>query len=229
MKNRRNFYRLLQVQPDAPIEVIRASFRTLMRELKEHPDLGGSTARAALLNEAYAVLSNPERRAAYDRRLFEEYTKQAFPPDSSDKRPLVTLFCPFCKTPLARKTQPGERCSVCQTPLQSKNAAALSRAYRRSVFRIKRNGRILYRSVNSPKAREAEMIDVSPKGMRFLCSEKVEPGSILKVSGPTFEASATATNIHERVVEGRKLYAVGVSFLAVDFEDAKGAFFSASA
>lgn len=229
MKNRRNYYRLLQVQPDAPLEVIRASYRALMRELKEHPDLGGSTARAALLNEAYAVLSHPARRTAYDKKLFEQYTKRAFPPDVPDKRPLVTLFCPVCKTPMARKMQPGERCSVCQIPLQSRNPAYISRAYRRSVFRIKRKGRILYHSVNSSKAREAEMIDVSPKGMRFLCSERVEPGSMLKISGPTFEAAATATNIHERVVEGRLLYAVGVSFLAVDFEDARGAFFSASA
>ena len=53
MKNRRNYYRLLQVQPDAPREVIRASFRTLIRELKHHPDLGGSDGDAALLIAAY--------------------------------------------------------------------------------------------------------------------------------------------------------------------------------
>jgi predicted transcriptional regulator len=34
MKNRRNYYRILQVQPDAPVEIIRASYRTMMRELK---------------------------------------------------------------------------------------------------------------------------------------------------------------------------------------------------
>ena len=28
MRNRRNYYRLLQVQPDAPLEIIRASYRT---------------------------------------------------------------------------------------------------------------------------------------------------------------------------------------------------------
>ena len=41
MPNRCDFYRLLQVQPDASIEVIEASYRTLMRQLRMHPDLGG--------------------------------------------------------------------------------------------------------------------------------------------------------------------------------------------
>ena len=39
-KNRRDYYRVLHVQPDAPIEVIKAGYRTLMRTLKRHP--GGS-------------------------------------------------------------------------------------------------------------------------------------------------------------------------------------------
>ena len=65
MRNRRNYYRILQVQPDAPVEIIRASYRTLMLELKRHPDLGGSNSDASVLNEAYEVLANPERRAAY--------------------------------------------------------------------------------------------------------------------------------------------------------------------
>src|SRR5205085_8924241 len=67
MTNRRNFYRLLQVQPEAPLEVIRSSFRALMRECKFHPDLGGAHAEAALMIEAYETLSDPQRRAEYDR------------------------------------------------------------------------------------------------------------------------------------------------------------------
>jgi hypothetical protein len=39
-QNRRNYYRILHVQPDAPMEVIRASYRTLMQKLRFHPDLG---------------------------------------------------------------------------------------------------------------------------------------------------------------------------------------------
>ena len=66
-ENRRNYYRGLQVQPDAPAEVIKASYRTLMHKLRHHPDLGGDQWNAAIINDAYAVLSNIEKRAAYDK------------------------------------------------------------------------------------------------------------------------------------------------------------------
>ena len=41
MQNRRNLYRILHVQPEAPLEIIKASYRSLMTKLKLHPDLGG--------------------------------------------------------------------------------------------------------------------------------------------------------------------------------------------
>ena len=62
-------YRLLHVQPDAPAEVIKASWRTLLGRLRQHPDLGGSTAQAAALNQAWAVLGCAAQRAAYDAGL----------------------------------------------------------------------------------------------------------------------------------------------------------------
>ena len=65
----RNYYELLHVSRDAPLEIIRGSYRALMQQMKHHPDLGGDAATAAVINEAYAVLSDPERRAEYDARL----------------------------------------------------------------------------------------------------------------------------------------------------------------
>ena len=71
--NRRNHYRVMQVQPDAPFEVIRANYRALVQKLKLHPDLGGDHWTAAHINAAYHVLSNPVLRAAYDRELLATY------------------------------------------------------------------------------------------------------------------------------------------------------------
>ena len=65
----RDYYEVLHVNRDAPLEIIRGSYRTLMQRLKNHPDLGGDPAIAARINEAYAVLRDAERRAAYDARL----------------------------------------------------------------------------------------------------------------------------------------------------------------
>jgi hypothetical protein len=69
MKSGRDYYRVLHVQRDAPAEVIRSSYRTMMQKLKMHPDLGGDHEDAALINAAFAVLSDPDARAEYDATL----------------------------------------------------------------------------------------------------------------------------------------------------------------
>jgi hypothetical protein len=66
---RKDYYRILQVDPGAPVEVIGAAYRTLLRVLGKHPDLGGSDREARLIIEAYSTLSDPERRRAYDQWL----------------------------------------------------------------------------------------------------------------------------------------------------------------
>lgn len=73
MINQRNYYRILQVQPDASLEIIKTSYRTLMQKLKLHPDLGGDHWNASLINEAYNTLRNPDKRAEYDKELLKHY------------------------------------------------------------------------------------------------------------------------------------------------------------
>jgi hypothetical protein len=226
MKNRRNYYRLLQVQPDAPVEIIRAAYRTIMLKLKQHPDLGGSNPDAADLNEAYEVLSDPKRRAAYDKELYLHYTKRSTAPDKS---PLITVFCPVCKRPLARKPQPGDRCSTCRSPLQSEKTANRKRAYQRAVSRTQRHDKVFYHTTWPGKAREGRMIDFSPQGMRFRCAETIPPGSILKIRCSLCEASASVTNAQEETAEGPTCYTIGVCFIAVNFTEPTGSILSTSA
>jgi hypothetical protein len=229
VKNRRNYYRILQVQPDAPIEIIRASYRTLMRELKQHPDLGGNAYAATLLNEAYEILSDPMRRSEYDRKLAARYTKNAVPPDRKSKRPLMTFFCPSCGRPLARKPTPGSGCPVCNDLLKEQGKDPPAAYRRRCVARIKRCGRVLFQASDPQKAGEAEIVDISLKGMRFRCEEKLDAGTVLKISAPLFKASAAVRNIRSERRAGRRIYSVGVAFLAVDFEDSRGTFLSTEA
>ena len=59
-----DFYEVLQVQPTADPEVIRAAYRILAR--KHHPDHGGDPVRMIALNDAWDVLGDPVRRAEYD-------------------------------------------------------------------------------------------------------------------------------------------------------------------
>ncbi|MGI9289044.1 MAG: DnaJ domain-containing protein [Pseudomonadales bacterium] len=86
MKNQRNYYRILHVQPDAPLPVIRMSYRTIMQKLRKHPDLGGDEWNAGVINEAYAVLSDHEQRCAYDAILFAERSKAETAHQDADQR-----------------------------------------------------------------------------------------------------------------------------------------------
>jgi curved DNA-binding protein CbpA len=64
--NAPDLYRLLQVDTHAEPDVIKAAYRTLAA--RHHPDVGGSTERMTELNLAWSVLSDPGRRADYDRQ-----------------------------------------------------------------------------------------------------------------------------------------------------------------
>lgn len=61
------YYEVLGVGPDATRDEIRTAFRRLIRQV--HPDHGGSDALFRRVNEAYATLCDPQRRAAYDKAL----------------------------------------------------------------------------------------------------------------------------------------------------------------
>ncbi len=63
----KDYYRVLDVAPDASLEAIRRAFRRLA--LEHHPDRAGEEGAARFREalEAYEVLSDPEARARYDR------------------------------------------------------------------------------------------------------------------------------------------------------------------
>jgi len=71
--NQPNYYRILQVQPDAPVEVIRHNYIVLFQKMRMHPDLGGNNNNAAMINVAYETLRHPEKRAAYDQLLLKQH------------------------------------------------------------------------------------------------------------------------------------------------------------
>ena len=67
-----NYYALLGLHPSASPQQIRRSYRELSKLY--HPDTTElppaiATAKFQQINEAYATISNPERRSAYDRKI----------------------------------------------------------------------------------------------------------------------------------------------------------------
>jgi hypothetical protein len=228
MKNRRNYYRILQVQPDAKTEIIRAAYRTQMRELGEHPDLGGSSSGASILNEAYETLSNPVLRAEYDKKLNLKFADARHQPRSSSQQTPVPA-CPFCKRPIPKNPEPGAICPCCQTPIQSAPITFSFGSGKRALFRTRRSEQIRYHRTWPDKPRQGVMVDFSPKGMRFVCEEHLAPKAVLKISSRFFEASGVITNSQEKISGGHKQYAVGVCFVAVNFTEFRGNLLSTSA
>ena len=71
MAEQPDYYEILQVHPAAEPEVVQAAYRRLA--LKYHPDVyTGQDAqqRMGMLNQAYAVLGDAQKRASYDRQRF---------------------------------------------------------------------------------------------------------------------------------------------------------------
>ncbi len=64
----KDYYHILQVSPDSEMEVIKAAYKSLVK--KYHPDRNHNNpdleSKVSLLNEAYEVLSDPQKKAHYD-------------------------------------------------------------------------------------------------------------------------------------------------------------------
>lgn len=74
-----NYYELLEVSPNASQEVIKAAYKSLM--LRYHPDRNPGNAEmaahAALVIQAYTVLSDVNNRGAYDMQLRQQVAQRS--------------------------------------------------------------------------------------------------------------------------------------------------------
>ena len=60
-------YSVLGISSGSDPETIRSAYRRLARRF--HPDAGGNVRYMSAINDAWAELGDPERRAAYDRKM----------------------------------------------------------------------------------------------------------------------------------------------------------------
>ncbi|MCD6460445.1 DnaJ domain-containing protein [bacterium] len=88
----KNFYKILQVDPSAEPAIIKAAYRTLMLQLKKHPDYGGNTDEAKDINMAYQVLKDPIERKEYDKNNYF-FLQQNISSDSLRKYYMRCYFC----------------------------------------------------------------------------------------------------------------------------------------
>ncbi|MBT8421828.1 MAG: J domain-containing protein, partial [Gammaproteobacteria bacterium] len=150
MENRRNYYRVLHVQPDAPAEIIKTSYRTMMQRMKMHPDLGGDHFTATMINEAYATLMDADKRAAYDQTLsapadeFSAEAERAEAEAAAEPRHSAGTSdqseanrCAFCATAYpAQNIDRLSNCGKCGSPLLLAETQRHDDGARRAVARM---------------------------------------------------------------------------------------------
>lgn len=241
MDNRRNYYRILHVQPDAPTEIIRMSYLTLMRRLKMHPDLGGDHAQALLINQAFATLIDPEKRAVYDRTLSRE---RAMPGYRSDpvhrddlKRPVSPASvgdphaCAFCGTRFHPRelSRADALCSSCESPLCPAARHEHDVATRRAIGRVPRRLPVtFYLSWPQRPGFSAMTEDISISGMRLTTALDLVPNERLKIDCGF--CSSVAVVRHARPGDGEgQLWEVGVEFLTLFIKPVRGVLVSTQA
>ena len=94
MADKRDYYEVLRIERGASSDEIRGAFRNLAKEL--HPDVNKSPdaeSKFKEINEAYAVLSDEDRRATYDR--YGHAGLEGMPIDFNFDFPFSDLFSEF--------------------------------------------------------------------------------------------------------------------------------------
>ncbi len=239
--NRRNYYRILHVQPDAPAAVLKSSYRALMLTLEMHPDRGGEHWNAALVNEAYSVLSDETKRAAYDRTIdmgpirsgrptgapaqssgpgFETHTEVVRVQDSAPS-------CIFCGADaVGAPTSANSSCRTCRSPLTPAGGTTHEASGRRAAQRVAREGRIRYYiDWPQPAPLPGQIVDLSPRGLRFETSSPLQEFQIIKLDGELLDAVARVA----ACTDADGAFSVGVEFYTVRFNQHRGTYLSTQA
>ena len=242
MQNRRNYYRLLNVQSDAAPGVIKAAYRALVAA--HHPDVGGDPDAAALLNEAYAVLSTPARRAAYDAVRaaaggvhvpFNSRTEpkpSTSPPSSTRRRASgeharVTL-CPMCNFGSRGSPAVDARCERCTAPLSAfrLSCGGEAAADRRAVPRMSRTNSAKVLTDWSGSAGGVQMRDLSTDGFSFHSTAAVAHDKRIRVTCDAFDVVGVVVSAR-RMASG--VFIIHARMLTAIFVVKTGGFVSALA
>ncbi len=233
-RNRRNLYRILHVQPEAPVEVIRASHQVLWSLFGGGAGKSGDVDTAALIDEAWSVLGNPAKRAAYDKSIrlavHRQGVYQASPQHAAPSPEIVPLSapgspaaakklvasaptgCPFCGRALPGKIGRDTLCTGCSSPLatvargERKNKDILDR---RGVSRIDNELAVTVFLTPESGPLPARLKDLSMNGASLVASNSLQSDQVIRLVTRDFDALA-------KVVSARRKgehWVIGVSLL----------------
>jgi len=217
---RRSLYRILHVQPEAPAEIIAAAYRCLMTKLRHHPDLGGDHETAVRINRAYAVLSDPTQRQAYDVSRRSTKRDAAARPTRRPER-----SCPFCHGAIPRIIATETRCRGCDSPLAPiAHSLATSREQtgRRAASRVNRNEAGVIYPAPRRKPSAARLRDLSPTGISLYTAAPIAVGATVRVVMPSIDLVAHVVQVRAR----EQIQLVHARLLTARFANQPGMFVS---
>ena len=222
-----DYYRVLHVQPDAPAAIIHASYRTLVQRA-----LGASRGsdEIALLDMAYAILGDPQRRTAYDQDRLGEGTAAHPETHDPDGAP-GTRNCLFCGTPhgLRRVLERSDECGHCASPLFAAERHRFEYSGQRMLNRIpKRHAIDIWVTWPQVAPIKSEMRNLSLNGMSFVSAVRLQLNQVIRIDCSELRALARIAHL-ERDAEGSGGFTVGVEFLTLRFRQIRGSFVSAEA
>jgi hypothetical protein len=238
MKNRRNYYRILHIQQDAPAAIIKASYRTQMQKLRMHPDLGGDEWNAAVLNEAYQVLSDPQRRKTYDAALKSGLDRQRSGSGAARQRTSGTrgaqnvrdrsccAFCGTARSPSSLSCGPQD-CPGCNGPTETVRILRNANGSDRSIERMTQHASLVVYTHPECHGLMARLRDLSPAGMQMMLDEPLAEGLLVRIHSVPVTAIARI-RFCNRDSTGYHFIA-GVEFLTVRFSTRSGTFLSTCA
>jgi hypothetical protein len=222
-----DYYRVLHVQPDAPAAIIHASYRTLVQRALG-TTRGGE--QVALLDAAYAVLGDPQRRASYD--LERAGGPAAARHDTIDESGAPgTRNCLFCGAAhgLQRVLESDDECGRCASPLFPAERHRFEFSGQRMLRRIpKRHAIDIWVTWPQTAPVQAEMRNLSLNGMSFSSAVRLQPNQVVRIDCSELRALGRVAHV-ERDSEDYQRFSVGIEFLTLRFRQVRGSFVSAEA
>lgn len=231
MKNRRNYYRILHVQPDAPVELIKASYRTLMHKMKHHPDLGGDHETAVMINEAYDTLTDAKKRKSYDAKLFAERNKANMSQQAAHQRRSATTGSTHKASDFSAahkgKAHVRPNAQRTETPPKDDKFDPNQSPEDRAMPRVKLGALVEYYFEEQPKIKhQGTIIDFSPSGLQIQIENPVPINGKIRLRSKQLTAKALVSYCKPF---GRSRWRIGVILLETKYSQRQGGFFRGSA
>jgi curved DNA-binding protein CbpA len=209
-----DYYRILQIQPDAPAPMVHTSYQTLVRRaLRDSP--GGD--EIARLDAAYAVLSDPQRRAAYDLERAGRISAPAGAPGTC-------LFCGEAHS-IERELKRDDECGRCASPLYPAERHRLEYSGQRILGRVHvRHPLSIWVKWHQDTAIAGEMRNLSLNGMAFNTPVLFEVNQIVRIDCTDLRALGRIAHA-EPATSGAHAFSAGLEFVTLRLPEGGGTFY----